>query len=121
MFSIIASPAAAFVGMAEKLMVFGIAALFSLAVLKLAPARASWLTVLGERTLQIYVLHRLIRAWLTFRTDFYDLPVLLDPVLGTAIIALLSAAVVALCALPVFTKPFDQLARRRWLPSSPAK
>ena len=121
MFSIIASPAAAFVGMSEKLMIFGIAAIFSLAVLKLAPARTSWLTVLGERTLQIYVLHRLIRAWLTFRSDFYDLPVLLDPVLGTALIALLSAAVVALCALPVFTRLFDQLARRRWLPSSPAK
>ena len=121
MLSVIASPASALSGMAEKLMVLGIAAVFSLAALKLAPARASWLTVLGERTLQIYVLHRLIRAWLTFRTDFYDLPVLLDPVLGTAIIALLSAAVVALCALPAFTKPFDRLARRRWLPSPPAK
>ena len=121
MLSVIASPASALSGMAEKLMVFGIAAVFSLAALKLAPARASWLTVLGERTLQIYVLHRLIRAWLTFRTDFYDLPVLLDPAVGTAVIALLSAVVIALCALPAFTKPFDRLARRRWLPSPPAK
>ena len=78
-------------------------------------------TVMLLPGLQIYVLHRLIRAWLTFRTDFYSLPVLLDPVVGTAIIALLSAAVVALCALPVFTKPFDRIARRRWLPSPSAK
>ena len=91
-----------------------IAAVLSLAVLRLVPHDACPLETLGLRTLQVYVLHRLIRAWLTFHTGFYDLPVVLDPVWGMVLVCAISAAVVALCALPVLTVPFDRLMRRTW-------
>lgn len=109
------SPAA---GVIAKLVTMGIAALFSLAVLRLIPHGASHLTTLGERTLQIYVLHRLIRAALTFRTPFYDLTVLLDPLWGSAIVLALSGGVIVLCALKIFTPPFTWFMRARWLPAS---
>lgn len=109
------SPAA---GAIAKLVTMGIAALFSLAVLRLIPHGASHLTTLGERTLQIYVLHRLIRAALTFRTPFYDLTVLLDPLWGSAIVLALSGGVIVLCALKIFTPPFTWFMRARWLPAS---
>ena len=99
---------------AGRLVAIAIAVVFSLAAIKLAPSTRSWLTVLGERTLGIYVVHRLIRSWLTFRTGFYDAPVLLDPVAGTLIILALSAAVCAVCALPVFTALLDRVVRHRW-------
>ena len=84
---------AALAGMAGKLVTMAIAAVFSLAVLRIVPHDACPLETLGIRTLQIYVLHRLIRAWLTFHTVFYDDPVMADPVVGTAIVLAASAVV----------------------------
>lgn len=103
-------------GIAAKLATGAIAAVFSLAVLRLIPRGRRALTVLGARTLQVYVLHRLVRAWLTFRTPFYDLPVLLDPLVGTAIILALSGGVTALCAIGLFSKPFNRMLSVHWLP-----
>ena len=101
-------------GVAQKLTAFAIGGAFSLAVLKLAPMRHCRLTTLGRRTLQVYVLHRLIRAWLTFHTPLYDLPVMNDPVLGTAIVLAVTAAVTALCAAPIFEAPFARALGVRW-------
>ncbi|HJG37922.1 acyltransferase family protein [Enorma phocaeensis] len=103
-------------GIAAKLVTIAIAVVFSLAVLKAVPREHSKLTTLGERTLQVYVLHRLLRAALTFRTPFYDLAILLDPLWGTAIILALSGGVVVLCALRLFTMPFSRLMAKEWLP-----
>lgn len=101
-------------GMGLKLLTIGIGAVFSLALLAIAPRRPSRLTTLGRRTLQVYVLHRLIRAWLTFRTPFYDMPILLDPLWGTAIIALLTAAVVAVTATRWLEAPTAQALKIPW-------
>lgn len=103
-------------GMAARLASMTIAVVFSLAVLRVIPRGQSRLTTLGERTLQVYVLHRLIRAWLTFRTPFYHLPILLDPLVGSAIILALSGGIVVLCALPALSRPFTALLRVQWLP-----
>lgn len=104
-------------GVLAKLVTILIAVVFSLAVLRLAPRTHSALSVLGTRTLSVYVLHRLIRAWLTFRTPFYDLPILLDPpLIGTAILLILSIAVTFVCALKPFAKPFTRLLSISWLP-----
>ncbi|HJB48465.1 MAG TPA: acyltransferase family protein [Candidatus Olsenella excrementigallinarum] len=92
------------------------ALVFSAAVLRLVPSRRSWLTVLGERTLGIYVGHRLVRAWLTFRTPLYGQPVLLDPVWGTLIVLGLSVVIVAVCSAPALTGGLNRILRRRWLP-----
>ena len=81
---------------------------------ELVPMRRCRLTTLGRRTLQVYVLHRLIRAWLTFHTPLYDLPVMNDPVLGTAIALAMTAAVTALCAAPIFEAPFARVLGIRW-------
>lgn len=96
------------------------ALVFSAAVLRLVPSRRSWLTVLGERTLGIYVGHRLIRAWLTFRTPFYEQPVLLDPLWGTLIVLGLSVVIVAVCSAPALTGGLNRILRRRWLPEGGA-
>lgn len=108
-------------GMAARLTATAIAVLFSLATLKLVPKASSKLTVLGARTLQVYVLHRLIRAWLTFQTPFYHLPILLDPLIGSAIILALSGGITALCSIPALTPPFDALMRMRWIPKRSAE
>ena len=86
-----------------KAVATAIALVFSAAVLRLIPSRRSRLTVLGERTLGIYVGHRLVRAWLTFRTPLYEQPVLLDPLWGTLIVLGLSAVIVAACSVPALT------------------
>lgn len=99
-----------------KTVAAAIALVFSATVLRLVPAGRSWLTVLGERTLGVYVGHRLIRAWLTFRTPLYELPVLLDPLWGTLIVLGLSAAITAACSAPFLTAALNQVLRRRWLP-----
>lgn len=96
------------------------ALVFSAAVLRLVPSRRSWLTVLGERTLGIYVGHRLVRAWLTFRTPLYRQPVLLDPVWGTLIVLGLSVVIVAVCSAPALTGGLNRILRRRWLPEGGA-
>lgn len=101
-------------GVAQKLTALAVGGAFSLAVLKLVPMRRCRLTTLGQRTLQVYVLHRLIRAWLTFHTPLYDLPVMNDPVLGTAIALAMTAAVTALCAAPIFEAPFARVLGIRW-------
>ncbi len=104
-------------GMAQKLTAFAVGAICSLAVLKLTPANASWLTTLGRRTLQVYVLHRLIRAWLTFHTPLYDWAVMNDPVWGTLVALVITLAVTALCAIPIFEKPFARFLKIRWIPA----
>lgn len=99
-----------------KTVASAVALVFSTAVLRLVPSRRGWLTVLGERTLGIYVGHRLIRAWLTFRTTLYEQAVLLDPLWGTLIVLGLSAIIVAACSMPVLTDGLNRILRRRWLP-----
>ena len=102
-------------GVAGKLVTIAIALVCSLALLRVIPRGTSWLTVLGERTLQVYVLHRLVRAWLTFHTGFYDLPIVLEPAAGLIIICAISAAVVGLCALRCLEAPFNKLMRLKWI------
>lgn len=105
-------------GIAAKLTVALIAAVFSLATIRLVPdAPRRVLGTLGRRTLQIYVLHRLIRAALTFRTPFYDLPVLLDPVAGALIVVGVGLAVCTVtCALPI-EGAAARFMRRTWIPA----
>ena len=105
-------------GVAEKLVAMSAACIFSLALIRLVPdAPRARLGELGRRTLQVYVIHRLIRAALTFRTPFYDLPVLLDPLWGTLIIVALSLAVCALCAALPVEGMFNRFMHRTWIPS----
>lgn len=99
-----------------KTVAAAIALVFSAAVLRLIPSRRSQLTVLGERTLGIYVGHRLIRAWLTFRTPLYEQPVLLDPLWGTLVVLGLSAVIVAACSPSALTDGLNRVLRRHWLP-----
>lgn len=105
------------VGMAQKLTALAAGGVLSLSVLKLVPTRSSWLTTLGQRTLQVYVLHRLIRAWLTFHTPLYDAAWMNDPIFGTAAVMALTAAITALCSLPQLERPFARILSFRWIRS----
>ncbi|UEA45325.1 acyltransferase family protein [Collinsella stercoris] len=88
-------------GVVRKIAALGSGALLSVACIKLVPRSTSWLTVLGRRTLQVYIVHRLVRGALTFQTPFYGAPVLLGPVAGSVIIVVASLALTALCATPL--------------------
>lgn len=103
-------------GVAAKITALSAAAVCSLAALKLVPSGASALGTLGTRSLQIYVLHRLICSALRFHTDIYGTRLALDPLGGTLLSAALTVAIIAVCALPVFERPFTRLLRIRWLP-----
>lgn len=101
-------------GIASRITAMLVAAVCSLAILKLTPSTSGKLTVLGRRTLQIYVLHRLIRAALTFRTGFYDQPILDEPVAGTIILLTLSASVVYVTSWGALERPFNSLLSIAW-------
>ena len=103
-------------GVVEKLIATAISIVFSLAVIRLTPAGGHpCLLALGQRTLQVYVLHRLIRAALTFRTPFYDLPFLLNPLEGTLTILAISALACAFCAALPLQEIFNRFMRRIWI------
>lgn len=102
-------------GMLEKLVASAIALICSLAVLKLLPEHAPRLEALGRRTLQVYVLHRLVRAALTFRIPLYKQPVMLDPLLGTIIVLACSAVVIVVCAALPVSDWFSRVVHHKWL------
>lgn len=95
------------IGMTQKTIAMAIAGALSIAVIKLAPSNRSWLTTLGERTLQVYVLHRLVRALLTFRTPFY--------VVGSIALISLTVATFFICSASIFFKPFNGFLRIDWV------
>lgn len=101
-------------GILAKLIASIVAFLFSLAVLKIMPSHRCALTTLGRRTFQVYILHRLMRAALTFRTSFYEMSILLDPVAGTVIIAVLTTTALVLSTLSCLEKPFNDLLTTKW-------
>lgn len=101
-------------GIASRITAMLVAAVCALAILKLTPSTSGKLTVLGCRTLQIYVLHRLIRAALTFRTGFYDQPILDEPIAGTIILLTLSAGVVYVTSWGALERPFNSLLTIAW-------
>lgn len=101
------------VGMAARTVMFAIAVLMSLALLFVMPSKHTFLCYLGERTLQIYILHRIIRQVFSI-FGFFKLPVLLDPVWGPVILIALSLAVVAVCSIDVIRKPFDAIMGIKW-------
>ena len=102
------------IGVIQKLTALGVAGAFSVALIRLTPERRCMLTTLGRRTLQVYVLHRLIRAWLTFHTSLYDIPWMVDAVPGALAVVTLTAIIVLACAAPVFERPFARLLKIKW-------
>lgn len=107
-------------GMIQKTAAMLSALIVSLAVIKLIPERRSWLSRLGTRTLQVYILHRLIRAALTFRTPFYDASALLDPVFGTFAIVVLTALTIALTSTSSLESSFNGFIRATWIQNATA-
>lgn len=67
------------------------------------------------------MVHRLVRAWLTFHTPFYDPAFMLDPVLGTLAVALVTVGATALGALPAIARPLSGVLKVTWLPASPKR
>lgn len=103
----------ALLGMVERLAGFAGAVLVSLGCLRLVPNRRTVLSTLGERSLQVYVLHRVVRPFVKL-TGVFHLPAFHDPVLAVVCAALVSLAVAVACAWKPLGKPFDCLMRARW-------
>lgn len=103
------------IGIIQKALAMIAGGIMSIALIKLAPSHRCWLTALGERTLQVYILHRLLRAALTFRTPFYEAGYLLDPLLGIASMVLLSAITIAICNSSTLGKTFNGMLRIDWI------
>lgn len=101
-------------GLMQKAVAMAAGGVMSIALIKLTPSSHSWLTILGERTLQVYILHRIIRAALTFRTPFYEAGALLDPLTGTFTVALLTVLAIALCCSSKLEKAFNGFLRMDW-------
>lgn len=91
-----------------------IAITISLAIILITPKKKiGLLSYLGMNTLQIYVIHRLIRSILE-NVGMYDLAIVNDQVLGTPFLLLVTVLMLALCALPMFKKPFDWVLGIKW-------
>ena len=103
------------IGVLQRACTFCIAVICSLACLRLTPSRTNMLTTLGRRALQVYILHRLIRAWLTFHTPLYTFPFMDDPVAGTLVALALSFAIAACCTISVFERPLSRLLKIQWI------
>lgn len=104
-------------GMVEKTVATAIAVVFSIAAIKLTPQGGVLpLSRLGQATLKVYILHRLIRAAMVYRLGFYKLPILLDPLWGMLIAIVASIAITLLCMAIPLDKPLDFLMRRPWIP-----
>lgn len=100
-------------GVLLRCLFFVLAIFISLGVLFITPKRACLLTKLGERTLQIYVLHRIIRG-VCSELGLFDLSLFQDQVLCIAVVLLISAVVTAICSLKPLKRPFDALAGSTW-------
>lgn len=92
-----------------------LACIISTCIVCYAPSKSlPILTRLGENTFQIYMIHRLMRAFVV-ALGIYDMHAMSVEFLAPTIILLVSVVITAICMLPVFNKPF------RWLMSESGK
>ena len=101
------------IGIGQHLVIFMLAIVISIGVMQLAPSKPLFLSTWGERTLQIYILHRIIKGVLDV-AGFFALPILLDPIFGTGILLMLSLALTATLSIKPLKYPFDFIMNREW-------
>ena len=100
-------------GMGMRVVTYALAIVISLGVIFITPRRKTFLATVGERTLQIYILHRLIRPFIS-EFGFFDMPVLSEPALGILIIFVVSIAITLICSIRIIKKPFDLILNAKW-------
>lgn len=71
------------------------------------------LSILGTRTLEIFVVHRFVRMGLRF-VGFYGISAVELSPEGLALLILASCAVTGLSVLPIWTKPIQAIAHLQW-------
>lgn len=99
-------------GMFQHCLLVCIAVVLSIALLQIASSRHTFFCIWGERTLQIYVLHRIIRG-LFVLSGFYNFA-LISSCLGTLIILGLSAVLTAILSSAPLKVPFDRIMGIKW-------
>ena len=105
----------AIAGVSGRLIIYSIAALLSLSIILATPKRKSRvLALFGQRTLQIYILHRILRAIMELG-GFFSLPIMSNGLESTALLVTASLAVTIFCSIPAFGKPFDAAVKAKWL------
>ena len=102
-------------GMLQRLAGFAGAGVVSAGLLFAVPDARGPLATLGERTLPVYVLHRVVRPFLKAAGAF-STPPFQDPVLAVASAAALSVAVAFACAWRPVARAFDAALRASWRP-----
>lgn len=100
-------------GMGMRTVSHALAIIISLGVIFITPRRKTLLAILGERTLQIYVLHRLIRPFME-HFGFFDMPVLSDLTLRILVIFVTSVAITLICSIGIIRKLFDLILNAKW-------
>lgn len=96
-------------GMSFRIIYSMLACIISIPILCLAPSRPlPILTKLGENTLQIYIIHRLLRAF-AINLGIFEMQSMTNEYLAPVIVLIVSIVVITICMLPVFNIPL------RWI------
>ena len=95
------------------LLMSAIGVALSLGVIAIAPSLGGPLSVMGRRTLQIYVIHRLVRE-LMERAGFYEAIAEMGELPLLAFLFCVSVVMCLVCSWSVFTKATDKIMRLRW-------
>lgn len=101
------------IGIMARMLYIAAALVISLAIIKLTPQQKTFLAILGERTLSIYILHRVLRP-IMIDVGLYDLIDFTDPFISTLFVIVISVLVTAVCSISSFKKPFDAIINCKW-------
>lgn len=99
-------------GIRNHVIIILIALVLSIAILRIAPSRRTFLCSWGERTLQIYVLHRIIRGGLVL-LGMYEIPFFSSLFGGISLIAI-SILLTSILSFAPIKKPFDWIMGLNW-------
>lgn len=100
-------------GMALRLLQFGVAAVLSFGVLRLVPDSDCKFTVLGQRTLQIYVWHRIVRG-VCSRVDLFEMMKQCNELGCLCVLVAVSGIVAVACAIPLLGIPIKLVSECKW-------
>ncbi len=101
-------------GVTDRSIVYLFGTILSIAVICLIPLkRCAPLAYIGQRTLQIYVVHRVIRSCLTL-AGFYALNGLANNLMSIVLVTAASLAALAMSLIPVFDMLFKPIMKLRW-------
>lgn len=95
------------------LLISAVGVALSLGLIAIAPGTDSFIVVMGSRTLQIYVIHRLIREWME-RAGFYEIIAELDVLPLLTLLLGISIIICIVASWSGFTKATEKVMGLGW-------